>query len=147
MFRSFVVAFAAITLFVAADQRAAAQVIIINPRDPIKEREEFMTKMVGEWHQLYLGRKPNEKEQAATMQKLRTGTNAIVVQATLIGGDEFYKKNGGNVDGFIQGVFNSVLGRKATAAEIVMLKAQVNGFGRYKFAVDFLTKIQMPNPF
>ena len=143
MTRRFLIAAAAIALFVAADQRAVAQVIIIQ-NDPLKQRDEYFTRIADEWFQLYLGRKPSDKEQAQTLQKMRVGTNPIAIQATMLASDEYYKNHGNSTQGFIQGMFNDLIGRKATPAEVAMLQAQINGFGRYRFAVEFLTKTQLP---
>ncbi len=143
MTRPFLAAMAAIAVLFPASQQAAAQVIIV-PNNPLKERDEYFGRIIKEWYQQYLGRKPNETEHAQMMQKVRVGANAIALQATIIGGDEYYKKHGSSTQGFIQGVFGDILGRKATPAEVALLQAQINGFGRYKFAVEFLMKSQTP---
>jgi hypothetical protein len=45
---------------------------------------------------------------------------------------------------FINALFKDVLGRKATAAEILMLSAKVNGMGRARFAAEFIAANQAP---
>jgi hypothetical protein len=144
MIRRILTATVAIAFFAAVHQQAAAQAIIIVPSNPLKDRDEYFGKIINEWYQLYLGRKPSEKEHAQMMQKVRVGTGAIAIQANIIGSDEYYKKHGSSTQGFLNAVFGDVVGRKPTAAEVNMLQAQVNGFGRYRFAVDLLTKTQLP---
>lgn len=142
------IAGAILTALLGIEQSANAQAIIV-PVDPLKQRDEYFGRIINEWYQLYLGRKPSDKEHAAAMQKVRTGSNAITIQATIISGDDYYKKNGSTTKGFINAVFNDVAGRKPNATELLKLEPQVNLSGRYKFAVEMLTKNQLPvvNPF
>jgi hypothetical protein len=131
-------------LFVTASQQATAQPIIIVPSKPLRDWEEYFGKIISEWHQLYLGRKPSDKEHAQMMQKVRVGTNGIAIQAAVVGSDEYYKKHGSTTQGFMNAVFSDVVGRKATPAEVATLQAQVNRFGRYKFAIELISKAQLP---
>ncbi|MCE9532203.1 MAG: hypothetical protein K8T89_13950 [Planctomycetes bacterium] len=125
------------------ESQAVAQVIIVPARDPIKEREEYNQRLATDWVRIYLGRKPTEKELALMMQRLRTGASPAAVQASILSSDEYYKKYG-NTQAFINGVFQDVLGRKATAAEILQLSAKVNGMGRARFAAEFVAANQLP---
>ena len=134
-----------------ATPSAQAQ-IIIQPRNPVLDQEEVYRRQVREWVVAYLGRKPNEKELLVLVQRLKTGTSPTAVQAFILASDEFYKKHGGTTQGFIQGLFVDVLGRKATPQEMLQLVAKANGAGRQRFALEFLTVAQgpvnplMPNP-
>jgi len=134
---------AAFTFVFLLESTASAQVIIL-PRDATKDKEEFSSKLVNDWVLIYLGRKPTEKEHALLMQRLRTGTNPITVQSSILSSDEYFKKNGSNTQGFINGLFKDILGRKATPAEILQLSAKANGAGRARFAADFLAAAQGP---
>jgi hypothetical protein len=135
---------AALVCSAASLESAAQAQIIIFGRDFVREREDYFSRVTSDWVKAYLGRKPSEKELAILMQRIRTGTDPLVVQATILSSDEYFKKHGSNTQGFINGLFADVLGRKATKAEILQLQAKANGMGRARFAAEFLTATQGP---
>jgi len=80
-------------------------------RDPNVEAVES-------YYQRYLGRAADRDGLLAFTRMLANGVSAEDVQAGIISSDEFWRLNGGRPEGFIRGVYQTVLGRKPTRQEM-----------------------------
>jgi hypothetical protein len=130
---------------VSAAPSGLAQVIIVQPRDPVKDAEDRARSMLTDWVKTYLGRKPTDKEMATMMTRLRNGTNPALVQASILSSDEYYKKSGGTSPAFVTALFNDVLAQKVGIVDRQQLSAQLNVSNRKDFVVNFLKAAMTPN--
>ena len=121
---------------------AAAQIIIIQPRDPVKDAENNAKAQLSDWVQTYLGRKATEKEIATMMTRLRSGTNPSLVQASILSSDEYYKKHGSDNRSFVAALFTDVLNQKVNVVDKTQLSAKITTLGREKFVIEFLKTAQ-----
>jgi hypothetical protein len=92
-------------------------------------------------YQRYLGRAPSATETGIVAGFLKSGTTAEQLAAALIGSPEFFQDYGGTNDGFIEGAFETVLGRTPSSpAELTAWdQALAGGTSRGTVATFLLT--------
>jgi hypothetical protein len=74
--------------------------------------------MIDSWFQRYLRRPVDPGGLASRLGILRNGGDPQGVEADILASDEFWNRNGGNVVGFIQGMYSDILGRAPNRNEV-----------------------------
>jgi len=74
--------------------------------------------LVDYWYRTYLGRAPDPGGMATWANQLNQGVPANQVLATILGSDEYYRRAGGTPENFIAQLYNDLLRRPATGADI-----------------------------
>ncbi len=144
MSRSMLFSTIAMAGLLVASKSAHAQVIVVQPTNPVKDAETQAKNVITDWYQAYLNRKPSDKEMATHMTKLRGGTNPGLIQAAILSGPEYYKKNGNKNAPFVTALFNDVLSKKIQAADANFMAAQLTTMNRTDFVIEFLKSAQNP---
>ncbi len=99
--------------------------------------------LVQSWYGRYLGRPADPVGLGVWVNQLRCGTPAAHVEATLLGSDEYYHRNGCSPHGFVAGLYADVLGRQANHDEVELWVCQLGRCGsRQALACRFLAAAQ-----
>ena len=77
---------------------------------------EYLSDLVTSWYQTYLHRSPAPTEISGWMGQLAAGQARQAVLASILGSSEYYVINGSAPAGFINGLYQDLLGRSADAA-------------------------------
>jgi hypothetical protein len=93
------------------------------------------------WFQAYLGRLPNAQELAILTNQYLLSGNALYTQSIILGSNEFFIRSGGTIQGFLNRLFVTTLGRRPTFQEIATLQSQVLVNGRLWFTQAYLSQI------
>jgi len=99
---------------------------------------ERRANFINGWYEKYLGRGA-EAAGKSYWNNIWTKHGAEVVEASLIGSAEFYQANGGTDQGWIQGLYNHILGRGAAQFEVDYWKNVIQSTPRTNVALGFLT--------
>jgi hypothetical protein len=74
--------------------------------------------LVDSWYRAYLGRSAlDDPGSAAWLNLLRQGNSPLAVQAGILASDEYYNRNGGTPQGYIQGLYRDALRRSPTPVD------------------------------
>ena len=79
------------------------------------------------WYRKFLGREVDPSGIDRYVGLLRQGASALDCQAELLGSDEYYQRQGSNLNGFVAGLYGDVLGRAPTSRD---LRSWQNTFNR-----------------
>jgi len=75
--------------------------------------------LVDSWYRTYLGRGTEaDPISRSWVDQLRQGFPPETVQAGILSSDEYYFRNGGTMQGFIQGLFRDTVGRAPSPSEM-----------------------------
>ncbi len=148
MSRKILYSIIALAGFLLAAHTASAQVIVIQPANPMKQAEDQAKAILTDWFKTYLNRKPNGQEMASMMTKLRMGANSSSILLTILSSQEYYKKTGGKNSSFVTALYVDVYGRKPELAVVNTLTADLNSMTRTDYIISFLKNSKIPtNPF
>ena len=78
------------------------------------------------WYQQLLGRNLNDREQAVWQRELAKGKPLDEILATILCSSEYFDQYRGNVDLYIDGIYQFLFGRNATPQEIQRLRNQMS---------------------
>jgi hypothetical protein len=74
--------------------------------------------LIDSWFRQYLGRSVDPGGLSSRLALLRRGADPGDIEADIIGSDEYWRRHGGNVVGFVRGLYADVLGREPNRAEV-----------------------------
>jgi hypothetical protein len=95
--------------------------------------------MVQGWYARYLNRQADPAGLDNWVRQLRNGASPEFVQAAILGSDEFYANCGRSPEGYVNGLYGRVLGRKPCRQEIAEWCGNLRRCGcRIKLAQQFL---------
>jgi len=111
---------------------------------PPPPRQDFLERLATGWVQTYLGRNPTQQELVTMVTQLRSGTPRATVQASILGSNEYFARNGRYLPSWAKAIVRDVLGRPATGAELQNLFIRAGEVGRNQAALELLTLVQTP---
>jgi hypothetical protein len=140
----------ALLLSRAADSGAQAWVNALNagtsPAAMIQAIEgttEYLNDMVKALYQHYLGRTADAAALAGWTSALAGGTSIEQVTADILSSGEYFSDQGNTNSGFVQGLYQQILGRTASASEVqTWVNALNGGATRTQVALAFLTSTE-----
>lgn len=94
--------------------------------------------LVQTWYQKYLHRMPEYGGMQNWVNALNSGQSPQVVQAQILGSQEYANQNGNTPEGFVQGMFRDVVGRRPTPQEYSYWLAQAQNMSPADTANAFL---------
>jgi hypothetical protein len=102
---------------------------------------EYRSLLIGGFYTAFLHRAPSPTELAAGLAQLGAGTADESLEAALLGSAEYLSARGGGTnDGFLDALFQDLLGRAPTASERGTLRTAIeNGTPRSQIATRILT--------
>jgi len=102
---------------------------------------EYRTLLVGGFYTTFLHRAPSPTELTAGLAQLGAGVGDEDLEATLLGSSEYLSARGGGTnDGFLDALFQDLLGRLPTSSERGILRTAIeNGTPRSQIAKRILT--------
>ena len=104
---------------------------------------EYQTDVVTALFQHYLKRAPDAAGLNNWVNQLVGGVSIESVTASILGSPEYFADQGGTNTGFVNGLFNDILGRSADPGGLSFWVAFLNGGGsRNQAALDFLTSTE-----
>src|SRR5262245_13451453 len=74
--------------------------------------------LVSDWYLRYLGRPVDARAMENWGRKLARDDNPTEIEAAILGGREYFQRNGGNNIGFIRGLFRDVLGAEPVGGQL-----------------------------
>src|SRR5690348_13877668 len=86
-------------------------------------QQRVAERQVINWFQAYLGRLPNAQELAILTNQYLLSGNALYTQSIILGSNEFFVRSGGTIQGFLNRLFVTTLGRRPTFQEIATLQS------------------------
>ncbi len=104
---------------------------------------EYRTLLVQSWYQRFLHRSPTADE-IANLVGMLVGATDEEVEAAILGSDEYYNSRGGGTNaGFVEALYQDILGRAPTAAEAHQWDVAIGaGATRNEVALQILTSIE-----
>ncbi|HEX7449454.1 MAG TPA: DUF4214 domain-containing protein [Pirellulales bacterium] len=100
---------------------------------------EYHADQIAADYNQYLHRVPDAAGAAYWLSQLNAGVSESQFDASLLGSQEYYADQGGTNSGFISGLYNDVLGRTASAADLSFWNSRLAaGESRHAVAGDFL---------
>jgi hypothetical protein len=104
---------------------------------------EYRTLLVQSWYQRFLHRSPTAEELAKLVGML-VGATDEEVEAAILGSDEYYNSRGGGTNaGFVEALYQDILGRAPTDAEAHQWDVAIGaGATRNEVALQILTSIE-----
>jgi hypothetical protein len=97
--------------------------------------------LVDTWYRTYLGRGSlDDPGSLVWVDQLRQGFSPQAVQAGILSSDEYYFRNGGSIQGFIQGLYRDALGRSPTPRALDFWSRRAYTEDRKDLAYDMLTQ-------
>jgi hypothetical protein len=122
-------------LLTVAPTRAHAQFF-----GPVFQQRAAQQQVI-QWFQAYLGRLPTAQELATFTNQYMISGNGLYVQSVILASNEFYVRAGGSIQGFLNRLFLTTLGRLPTYWEVAQLQAQVFQSGRLWFTQVYLSQL------
>jgi hypothetical protein len=116
----------------------------INPATPTPVPSAAPTananRMVSRWYHHYLHRRPDATGLSNCVYQLQTGQTPTAVKGGLLGSDEYFQLHGSTPQGFVQGLYQDVLGKGPSQRGMGywLNKLNADGGNRQQMAVDFL---------
>jgi hypothetical protein len=104
-------------------------------------QQRAVQRQIINWFQGYLGRLPTAQELATLTNQYMLSGNALAVQSVILASNEFFLRSGGTIQGFLNRLFLTTLGRQPTYLEIAQLQPQVFQNGRLWFTRVYLSQI------
>jgi hypothetical protein len=105
----------------------------------ITSSTEYRTRLITESYEHYLGRSPDAAGLAFWLGQMAAGRHIEAMQAGFIASDEFYARGGGTDSGWVDVLYQSVLGRSPAPAEVSgWVAAIAAGMNRGSVALGFL---------
>lgn len=81
--------------------------------DAVLDSDECLRTLVSNWYEDFLSRSPSSAETDALIDRLRSGERDEAMLATILSSQEYYTRRGGSTnDGFLNAVFDDLLGRE-----------------------------------
>ena len=104
---------------------------------------EYRTLLVQTWYQRFLHRSPTADE-IANLVGMLVGATDEDVEAAILGSDEYYNSRGGGTNaGFVEALYQDILGRAPTDAEAHQWDVAIGaGATRNEVALQILTSIE-----
>lgn len=93
----------------------------------ITASNEYRSGMIADAYQTYLGRQPDSAGAASWLQALRTGSTIQAVESRILASSEFYARSGRSDSAWVSGLYRTVLGREAQAAEVTTWSSRLAG--------------------
>jgi hypothetical protein len=103
----------------------------------ITQSTEFRTDVVVRDYQALLGRPASAQEAASWVAAFGPGFNSRTLEASILGSNEFFARAGGTASSFVTAVFQDVLGRSPSAADLTFWSQQAAA-GTTAVALDIL---------
>jgi hypothetical protein len=105
---------------------------------------EYRTALVGSIYQSYLHRDPSPFDLSFYLGLLGSGATDEQVKASVLGSAEFFlTQGGGTVDGFLNALYEDVLGRSIDPTALAIYEAQISGGATDEaVALDVLTSTE-----
>jgi hypothetical protein len=101
--------------------------------------DEFRTRLLDDTYRAYLGRGTDPSGLAFWLAEMRAGRPIEAVQAGFIASDEFYAASGGTPEGWVRGLYRTVLDREPSQPEVDWwVNAIGHGMNRGSVAGGFL---------
>lgn len=99
--------------------------------------------IVAGWYKHFLGRKADEAGLREWTQHLLDGMPVLEAQAAFLASGEYYQRQGGRPETFLQGLFYDVLGRTANRQDLREQLASLRTFGnRQAYILAYLQNAQ-----
>ena len=95
--------------------------------------------MVDSWYRRYL-RRPMEPAAEGWVQLLENGTSPLMVQAQILGSDEYYRRAGGTPRAFVYRLFRDVVGRRPTREEMDRYARMLRSYSAQDVAYRVLSR-------
>lgn len=106
----------------------------------IEASTEYLTDQVAALYHHYLNRAPDPLGQQGWVSFLQHGGTFEQVSEAMVSSPEFFSEQGGTNQGYVQGLYQTVLGRAPGAAELNGYVSALNaGVSRLSVAIGFLT--------
>jgi hypothetical protein len=123
---------------VPAGQIGAAPSFLTAMAGSLTHSSEYYSGIVTAAYQRYLGRTPDSAGLASWVAQMQKGLTDEHLEAAFIGSNEFIKNHGGLGSGWITAMYQSLLGRTPSQAEINQwLQALANGVSTTSIAYQF----------
>jgi hypothetical protein len=105
---------------------------------------EYRTLLIGSFYTTFLHRAPSPTELASGLAQLVAGAGDTDIEAALLGSAEYLSaRGGGSNDGFLDSLFQDLLGRAPTASERGIQRTAIeNGTPRSQIAQRILTSAE-----
>ncbi len=104
---------------------------------------EYLTDQVVALYHHYLDRAPDSQGEQYWVKSLQTGGTFEQVAEGLVSSPEYFQENGSTNQGYVLGLYQDVLGRVPSAAELNGWVTQLNsGTSRLAVAISFLTSTE-----
>jgi hypothetical protein len=105
----------------------------------VTSSDEFRTRLLDDTYRAYLGRGTDPSGLAFWLAEMRAGRPIEAVQAGFIASDEFYAASGGTPEGWVRGLYRTVLDREPSQPEVDWwVNAIGHGMNRGSVAGGFL---------
>jgi hypothetical protein len=98
----------------AALQNGATHTDVVNS---FLHGDEYANRLVTEWYESYLHRAPDPGGLDSFRGLLQTGQSETYIRALLLTSPEYYATHGGTATGFVQGLYQELLGRSPVGSE------------------------------
>ncbi len=92
------------------------------------------------WYERFLGREPDYPAAQGWVDQLRSGTPPANVLVGILASDEFFQNAGSTPEGYVESLFQHLLGRPATPAELSYWANLYEQQGRQSVALGLLNQ-------
>ena len=99
---------------------------------------EYRSRLIQGAYRTYLGREAESAGLENWLARMQTGLTITDLEAGFLASDEYYKKSGSDDAEWVRRLYQAVLGRSASAAEVAHWVEQERLFGRVSVARGFL---------
>jgi len=106
--------------------------------------DEYRSRLISASYATYLGRGPDPSGAAGWLDAMKRGATIQQMEAGFIGSDEYYAKAGGTDAGWVQQLYQHVLGRPGADTEVQAWTRALsaNGASRYQVSMGFLVSYE-----
>jgi hypothetical protein len=117
------------------NQQAVAAALLAGP--------EYRGQIIGEMYQQILGRQVEAAGLSYWLDVWAAHGGSEIVKASLLGSAEYFANHGSHDAGFIQGLYQDVLGRSASASEVAYWQGVLGTSSRTAVAMGFVTSNEL----
>lgn len=110
--------------------------------------DEYRTQLIRGAYERFLGRAPDLGGQTHWLQQMRAGQHIEEIQSGFVASDEYWARFGSTPSGWVRGLYQTVLGRPASAAEVQGWVSQLargmtrRGVARgFLYSTEYLTSV------
>jgi hypothetical protein len=118
---------------------AVAVLVSLTPAVATAQTYGNPSSLVDSWYRAYLGR-PADSGMTYWVNQLQQGTPPDSVLAGILASDEYYNKGGGTPQGFVTALFNDVLKRPPSPADLNFWMSRMYTESRQDIADEVLTQ-------